>query len=439
MKKIASCFLALLAFGTAYGQSFLENVHLSVNNGFEGVYSKGDTVKVYAEVGKDTPAVMKIYQNGYFKEERNCLLSAGKNEVFCGAYDEATSLMFRLADPSHPSDSTTVGAIVAPEEFRPGFDEPADFQAFWKKQLKEMRKQKMKVKLTPVPIPGEDSLKFVCYDLEINCITARPVRGYLAMPRGARRHSLPIAINAHSAGKLTASYTKATVKKAVSLAGSGGGAIALDINAHGILNGQDNAYYETLQKELNGYSSWPITDHESYYFRGMFLRLVRALDYLCSRREWDGKRVLITGGSQGGAQSAALAGLDPRVRMVVVDVPAMWDVGGILAGRLSSWNKALEREGVDSPAREIVPYYDGANFMRHFTGQLVVNVGLIDTTCPPADVWAVYNVCPAASKVIYPCAWKGHSGKYSVPKEERKEMRAFMGRYLDDAINAYLK
>ena len=440
MKKVFCILLSLLALATAaYGQSFLENIHLSLNKGFEGVYAKGDTIKVFAEVDKETPALVKIYQNGYFKQMRETLLPAGKSEVFRGSYDEATALMFRLADPANPKDSTTVGAIVAPEDFRPGFDEPKDWRKFWRKQVKQVRRQKMEVKLTPVAIPGKDSLDYVCYDLEINCITARPVWGYLALPRDAKPHSLPIAIKAHSAGKMTDSWTKATVKAAVKLAKSGNGAIALDINAHGVLNGQDDAYYEALGKELNGYSSWPVKDRESFYFNGMFLRLVRALDYLCSRKEWDGKRVLITGGSQGGAQSAALAGLDPRVSMVVVDVPAMWDVGGMLVGRLSAWNKPLEREGVDSPAAKVAPYYDAANFMRHYKGELVVNVGLIDTTCPPADVWAVYNVCPASSKIMHPCAWKGHSGKYSVSKEERAEMRKIMGKYLDDAIEAYLK
>ena len=439
MKRTLCFILALFALWTASGQSFLEDVRLSLDKGFEGVYAKGDSLKVYAEVAKETPALVKIYQNGYFKEQREVCLHAGKSEVFSGSYDEATALMFRLADPANPKDSTTIGAIVAPEDFRPGFDEPKDWRKFWRKQLKQLRRQKMQVKLTPVAIPGKDSLDYLCYDLEVNCITARPVRGYLALPRNAAPRSLPIAIKAHSAGKMTDSWTKATVKSAVKLAKSGSGAIALDINAHGILNGQDDAYYEAIGKELNGYSGWSVKDRESYYFNGMFLRLVRALDYLCSRKEWDGKRVLITGGSQGGAQSAALAGLDPRVSMVVVDVPAMWDTGGMLVGRTSGWNKPLEREGVDSPAAKVAPYYDAANFMRHYTGKLVVNVGLIDLTCPPACVWAVYNVCPASSKLMHPCAWKGHSGKYSVPGEERREMKKRMGKYLDDAIDAYLR
>ena len=438
MKRFLCFLTGLLAACAAYGQSFLESVRLYPDKGFEGVYAKGDTVKVFAEVDKETPALVKVYKNGQFTGVSETVLPEGRSEVFRGTYDEAAALMIRLANPSDQKDSTTVGAIVAPEEFRPGFEEPADFRDFWAKQLKTLRKQKMKVKLTPVEVPDKDADKYVCYDLEINCLDFRPVRGYLAMPRGARRRSLPIVIYAHSAGKLTAPYTKATVKKAVSLAKSGSGAIALDINAHGILNGQDEAYYESLQKELNGYSSWKVTDHETYYFRGMFLRMVRALDYLCTRKEWDRKRVLVTGGSQGGAQSAALAGLDPRVNMVVVDVPAMWDMGGILMGRTSCWSKPLEREGVDSPAAKIVPYYDAANMMRYYKGKLVVNVGLIDLTCPPASVWSVFNICPASSKEIHPCAWKGHSGRYSVPtKEGRAQMRSTMGEYIDNAINTF--
>ncbi len=440
MKRVFCIIICLLAVAAAYGQSFLESVYLTPDRGWDGVYAKGDTIRVYADADREMPALVKVYRNGKFQGVDEVLLKAGRTEVFSGSYDEASALMVRLANPEDQKDSTTVGAIVAPEEFLPGFGEPKDFRRFWKKQLKAMRREKMNVKLTPVEVPEKDREKYVCYDLEINCLDFRPVRGYLAMPLDAGKRSLPIAIYAHSAGKMTASYTKATVKKALSLAKSGKGAIALDINAHGVLNGQDDAYYEAMEKELHGYSGRTVTDHESFYFRGMFLRMVRALDYLCSRPEWDRKRVLVTGGSQGGAQSAALAGLDPRVTTVVVDVPAMWDSGGILRGRTSGWPKPLERDGMESPAATIMPYYDACNFMRYFKGDLVVNVGLIDLTCPPASVWSVYNVCPARSKTIHPCAWKGHSGKYSVPtKEERGRIRNTMNGLLDDAIEASLK
>ncbi|MBO4426989.1 MAG: acetylxylan esterase [Bacteroidales bacterium] len=436
MKRAICIFAGLMAVCAAFGQSFLESVYLSTDKGIESVYAKGETIKVYADADRQVPALMKIYRNGKLQSAGEVQLQAGRTEVFSASYDEATALMILLANPSNLKDSTTVGAVVAPEEFLPGFDEPADFRDFWDGQLKRMRSQKMKVKLIPVEVPGKDGEKYICYDLEINCLDFRPARGYLALPRNARKHSLPIAIYAHSAGALTAPYTKASVQRAVSFAKKGGGAIALDINAHGILNGQDDAYYEALEKELNGYAYWPVTGHERFYFRGMFLRLVRALDYLCTRKEWDGKRVLVTGGSQGGAQSAALAGLDPRVTMVVVDVPALWDAGGILRGRASR----LERWGVDTPAKDILPYYDACNYLRYYKGGLVVNVGLIDLICPPASVWSAFNVCPSESKVIHPCAWKGHSGKYSIPgREERSRLRQEMNKYQEDAIESYLR
>lgn len=439
MKKILSFIVAIMALNLAYGQSFLEDVVLSLDKGMEGVYAKGEPVKVFAEVKQETPALVKIYHNGVFKESHETLLPAGKSEVFNQSYDESIAIMVRLTNPAQLKDSTTVGAVVAPEGFQAGFEEPADFAEHWAKELKTLRKMKMKVKLTPVEVPGKDGEEYDCFDLEINCVGGVPARGYVAIPRNAKAKSLPIALYLHSAGDIRRPFVRSTISKAVSMAKYGGGAIGADINAHGLLGGQDQSYYDEMEAQLHGYSTKAAQGHEDHYFRTMFLRDIRALDYLCSLKEWDGKRVLVTGGSQGGAQSAAVAGLDPRVTHVVVDVPAMWGVGGKVLGRLSAWPKYLEKYGLDSKMAELAPYYDGGNFLRHFKGELVVNVGLIDLTCPPAEVWSAYNLCPAASKVMHPCAWKGHSGKYSLPKEEQIKVKKFMGKYLDDAINESLK
>jgi len=50
-----------------------------------------------------------------------------------------------------------------------------------------------------------------------------------------------------------------------------------------------------------------------FYFRGMYLRLIRTLDFLASQPEWDGKRILVIGESQGGGQALAAAGLDKEL------------------------------------------------------------------------------------------------------------------------------
>jgi len=439
MKKLICLAAALLAVTFAYGQRFMENVTLSLDKGPEGIYAKGEKIRVIAETAEETPALVKVYINGHYRRQREITVPAGRSTVFSGSFDEATALMVRLADPADPKDSTTIGAVVAPEEFRPGFEEPADFRKFWKKQLRAMRKEKMHPVLTPVGVSGEDGEKFECYSVEINCIGNAPVRGFIALPRNAEPRSLPIALFLHSAGVMTAPWVHATPERALDLAKRGNGAIGIDINAHGMPEGRETAFYEALQEELKGYAQQQVTDHESFYFRTMYLRAVRVLDYACSRKEWDRKRVLVTGGSQGGAQSAAVAGIDKRVTMAVVDVPGMWDVGGILKGRLSAWGRYLERDGVDSPAATIIPYYDGSNFLRHYKGGLVVNVGLIDMTCPPAAVWSAFNMCASDNKVIHSCAWKGHSGKYSLPKKDFQRVKRSMDRFQKDAIDEHLQ
>ena len=41
-------------------------------------------------------------------------------------------------------------------------------------------------------------------------------------------------------------------------------------------------------------------DCSTHYFRSVYLRIVRGLDYLSSRDDWDSKTLLLTGRSQGG-------------------------------------------------------------------------------------------------------------------------------------------
>ena len=65
---------------------------------------------------------------------------------------------------------------------------------------------------------------------------------------------------------------------------------------------------------------------------------MRTLDFLTSQPEWDGKRILVLGESQGGGQSLAAAGLDHRVSAVVATVPAMSDFVSHFENRITSYN-----------------------------------------------------------------------------------------------------
>ena len=87
------------------------------------------------------------------------------------------------------------------------------------------------------------------------------------------------------------------------------------------------------------------TDRETSYFLNMYLRDSRVLDYLLTRPDWDGKTIVLTGGSMGGQQSLALAGLRPeKISAVLVCVPAGADSNGDLHGRKAGYPELAVRQ-----------------------------------------------------------------------------------------------
>ena len=98
-----------------------------------------------------------------------------------------------------------------------------------------------------------------------------PVSGYLCMPKNAKKGSLPAVGSYHGAG----------VRSAHKQHGAGTRYIHFDVNAHGIENGKPAQFYADLAKgELKDYRHRNKTDRNRFYFKEMYLRVMRALDYV---------------------------------------------------------------------------------------------------------------------------------------------------------------
>ena len=136
--------------------------------------------------------------------------------------------------------------------------------------------------------------------------------------------------------------------------------------------------------------------------------MIRTLDFLTRLPEWDGKRILVIGESQGGGQALAAAGLDPRVSAVVATVPAMCDWGGTLIGRRGGWPQPFKRPGDIEKMKNVLPYFDCANLLKNSKATIVVEIGLIDNTCPSTSVYAAINQAKG-QKIIYPVTYRDHS------------------------------
>ena len=287
--------------------------------------------------------------------------------------------------------SAGAGAMVEPEKIKAGCEEPADFKKFWDDQKALLAGIPVKAERTEVSLKGRHAAaRFKCYDIKVDCVDKVPVSGYLSIPVGARPKSLPAVISFHGAG--VASAGKPIRHNAISF----------DVNAHGILNGQSQEYYNRLYaNELRAYFHRNKNDREKFYFRNMYLRVLRALDYVKTLPEWDGKNLIVFGFSQGGAQALVAAALDPQVSLCLAAAPAMSDHSGNLLGCQSGWPRLFavkDGKPVDARVAEVSKYYDNVNFAKYIKAPVYMTACMNDTACVPTSVYAVFNNLPASTE-----------------------------------------
>ena len=352
------------------------------------VFSENDvTVKsgFFTSGATPFPIKVKLDRPGWIQLRCNLYDDAGKKPA---TYKDRYGTVRQVAGG--------IGALVEPDKLEPGIKEPADFDAFWKSQRELLNKHPVKAVLTPV----KGTPRFKIWDVQIPCPGTRPVSAYMSIPAGAKPKSLPAIIYYHAAGVRSSHKT------------TGLQAIQFNVNAHGIPNGQPKAYYNKMRDtELKGYSHAGKENRDTVYFRGMFLRMLRTLDYVKSRPEWNGKTLIVNGGSMGGGQSIAAAALDPQVTLVSAGVPAIGDHGGNLASipRRPGWPQYYYAKTADSKVVKATSYFDNVFFARRVKCEVYLTTGLIDRTCPPTSVWLYFKNLKTTKKnlEVYPCGDHG--------------------------------
>jgi len=284
-------------------------------------------------------------------------------------------------------------AAYDPLEIEPTAKMPKDFDKFWKKQKKLLSKIKMDVKLELSPASND---KIEVYRITLANIDGSRVHGYFGKPKGATRCPAVLTVPAAGVYSITPGWVSGWASQ---------GCIAMGISAHDLPNDQPKEFYEKLKTgDLKGYARFGYEDRDTYYFRRVILGLVRAVDYLTSRPEWDKKHLVINGSSQGGALSLIGAGVDDRITALAANVPAMCDHSGANFGRPSGWPRLVPKgpDGkLDPKILKVSAYYDAVNFARCIDKKVpaVVGVGLIDGTCPATTVFSAYNVLQGRKQI----------------------------------------
>ncbi len=336
--------------------------------GDDGVTEKGEAVSteegIQITASTDKPGFVRIYAKAF--------------------ETDGSEIIGRINN--NPNDKKAIffdgGACVAPETLK-GLPEPADFDEYWKKQKEELAKVPLKV-LEMKEIPGNDKVK--AFDVKVACAGGMPVSGILTMPKDAKPKSLPAEVAFRGYG----------VTGADKNLGAGENKIYFQINAHGIENLQPKEYYDNLNATtLKGYAFKKEENEktETCYFNGMYLRVMRALEFVKSLPEWNGKDLAATGGSQGGQQSIVAAGLDKDVTSCSAWSPWSCDFGRTELKRLvGGWYIAY------SPA---LNYFDVINHAKRANKNCKLNIisNLGDYVCPPSGVWIAYNNFPGPKEM----------------------------------------
>lgn len=367
------------------------------------IYDVGETVGWTVTPGPVTPTYAYKWtirrNNAVVLKEGKLDLSKGQDKIEI-AGDQAEMLYVAVepyatlgADPAAAPAAATylggntgrnnglyaVGAAVAPAKIGLSTPRPADFDAFWNAKLAAQAKIPVNPVLTKVEtdVPGVELNMFVLDAL------GSQTHGYVAKP--AKDGKFPALIQLQYAG-VYALNAKAAAQRAAE------GWLFINVDSH------DKLPSDPSGNIPRGYQAVGNTDREKSYFLNMYLRDSRALDYLLTRPDWDGKTIILTGGSMGGQQSFALAGLRPeKITAALVCVPAGADANGDLHGRKAGYPNWPS----DNPEiMKTALYFDPVNFASRIKAPMMAGIGFIDTISPPAGIWTELNQIPGPKEPL---------------------------------------
>jgi cephalosporin-C deacetylase len=359
-----------------------------------GIYDIGETVGWTVTPGPVTPTYEYKWtirrNNAGVLKEGVLDLASGKDKIEIAG--DQPEMIYVAVEPYAPAAESytggntgrnnglyAVGAAVAPMNIGLSTPRPADFDAFWDGKLAVQAKAPIDPVLTPI----ETDVQGVSLSVfELNALGSK-VHGYLAKP--AKEGRFPALIQLQYAGVYALNARGAAQRAAE-------GWLFLNVDSH---DKQPNDPSGDIPRT---YQSVGNTDREKSYFLNMYLRDSRVLDYLLTRSDWDGKTIVLTGGSMGGQQSLVLAGLRPeKITAVLVCVPAGADSNGDLQGRKAGYPNWPPE---NPEAMKTSLYFDTVNFASRIKAPVMAGMGFIDTISPPAGVWTALNQITVPTEVL---------------------------------------
>ena len=293
--------------------------------------------------------------------------------------------------------------------YDPPLEAPTDLDAFWEQTLAETRGHDLDPQIAPAASPFT---VVESYDVSWRGFGGDPIRGWLHLPAGRVPGDgpLPAVIQYQGYGG-----GRGLVFENVFWAAAGYAHLVMDTRGQGSgWSTGDTPDPAGSAPAQPGYMTRGITDPAHYYYRRVYADAVRAVEFMRTVDGVDGEAIAVTGASQGGGLSLAVAALADGVRAVMPDVPFLCDFRR--ASQVAMTNPYLEivrylaaHRDHEEAAFATLAYFDGAVLARQASAPALFSVALMDETCPPSTVYAAYNAYAGAKEIVtYP--YNDHEG-----------------------------
>lgn len=273
--------------------------------------------------------------------------------------------------------------------YTPDLAVPDDLDGFWDRTIAQTRATELVATATPV----ESGLTLLStFDVGFSGFGGATIKGWLHLPAGATG-PLPAVVEFVGYGG-----GRGLPHERVMWAVAGYAHFVMDIRGQGStwsVGGTPDPD-PTGAPFHPGFMTRGILTPDDYYYRRVVIDGVRAVEAVRGHPAVDRMRVAVTGGSQGGGISIAVAALVPDISAVMPDVPFLSDFPRAITlrdndpyGEIARYLKA-HRDHLDAVYRTL-SYFDVAILGRRATAPALFSVGLMDEITPPSTVYAAYN------------------------------------------------
>lgn len=309
--------------------------------------------------------------------------------------------------------------------YESGVITPHDFVSFWAATMAEARAAGGRVTMEP----AQTSLQLVeVFDVTFSGFGGHPIKGWLTLPR-QRASALPLVVQFVGYGG-----GRGFPHEQLHWAASGFAHFRMDTRGQGS-GWSTGATPDPVgsTSSVPGLMTKGVLDRNDYYYRRLFTDGVRAIDALVDLDFIDASRIAVCGASQGGGIALAVAGIDPRVKAVMPDVPFLCDFPrAVRVAARDPYGEivrflAQHRDKAET-VFETLRYFDGVCFARHSQAAALFSVALMDDVCPPSTVYAAYKAFAGPDKSIVEYEFNNHEG--GGPFQERQQMNWLSQRFL---------